>query len=180
MFFQTTKLTGDIELAQDAVEAINKILEEEGVGYELSRPKLVDTGEPSSLFGHPTGNVFRNEFPQAIKKGERTLHDQVVQPALTVLGDPRLTVANSELLTAFDKVRNGDYADAITSCGAAFESILKTICDTKKWTYDPKGTCATLVKTCCDNGLFATFYVETFKGVGSVRNNLGDAHGERP
>jgi hypothetical protein len=66
-----------------------------------------------------------------------TVHEKVVQPALEALRDPLLATANCELLDAFEKVRKGNYPDAITSCGAAFESVLKTICKAKGWPYDP-------------------------------------------
>jgi hypothetical protein len=161
---------------------INRIFEEEGVGYELTPPKVVDTGKCAYLFGRPTHtNYLRTEHPRILKKGQRTLYEKVVQPALEVLRDSRLTTANSELLNAFDEVRNGDYADAITSCGAAFESVLKTICDLKSWSYDPDtDTCAKLIGICRKEGLFLPFYTSIFEGVGTVRNKLGDAHGKGP
>jgi hypothetical protein len=84
-------------------------------------------------------------------------------------------------MDAFEKIRKGDYPDAITSCGAAFESVLKTICDAKGWIYDrDKDTSAKLVGICRDNGLFLPFYAPIFEGVGTVRNKLGDAHGKGP
>jgi len=180
MCFQTRAMGGATEGAQRAIAAINRIFEEEGLGYELTPPQLVDTGEPGLLFGRPTGrNGYREELPRLVKKGDRDVHEQVVKPALELLRDSRLATANSELLTAFEKVRHGQYADAITSCGAAFESVLRTICDVKKWPYDAnRATCATLVEVCRDNGLFPAFYAEVFKAVGTVRNKLGDAHGK--
>jgi hypothetical protein len=50
---------------------------------------------------------------------------------------------------AYDRVyRRGRYADALTSCGSAFESVLKTICTAKKWLYNPdKAMCPALLRT---------------------------------
>lgn len=181
MCFRTNTI-GLHNVAEQAVSAINQIFEEEGIGYELTPPRLVDTGKPGMLHGRPTGgNTLRPEYPQVVKKGERTVHHHAVKPALDVLADPRFATANSELLDAFEDVRQGDYADAITSCGAAFESVLKTICTIKNWQFDPnRDACAKLVEVCRDNGLFEPFYTETFKSVGTVRNKVGDAHGKGP
>jgi hypothetical protein len=181
MCFRTRSLGLGNE-AEPAAAAINRIFEEEGIGYELTPPKWHDTGKPAQMFGHtlPT-NELRLEFPQIVKKGERTVHNLTAKPALEALRDSRLAVANSELLKAFEEIRKGDYADAVTSCGSAFESVLRTICDVKKWPYDPnKDTCSTLVEICRGQGLFPPFDAEIFKAVGTVRNKMGDAHGKGP
>jgi hypothetical protein len=106
------------------------------------------------------------------------LHKEVVQPCLEVLRDPRFATANNELMEAFDKVRQAKYADAITSCGSAFESVLKSICEAKNWTYYADGdTCGKLLDACQREGLFPGFYRPALDGVGRVRNKISDAHG---
>jgi hypothetical protein len=182
MCFQTTSMDRDGDACHALVQLINSVFEEEGIGYEFTFPKTIDTGEKAFLFGHATGrNLLRTEAPRAIKKNENTVHQLVIKPALKCLEDPRLATANKELLDAFDEVRDSRYADAITSCGAAFESVLKTICTEKTWAYDPnKDTCASLVGICKANGLFFPFYGPIMEGVGTVRNKLGDAHGKGP
>jgi hypothetical protein len=179
--FQTQTIDGDTEGAQRLVAVFNQIFEEEGIGYELTPRAVVDLG-PGKLFGRssPGMRSIRIEHPKIIKKDERTVHEKAVKPALEALRDPRLATANSELLDAFEKVRKGDYPAAITSCGKAFESVLKTICSVKGWAYDPdKDACAKLVGICRDQGLFFPFYAPIFEGVGTVRNKLG-AHGGGP
>lgn len=166
--------------AVKAVGAINQILEEEGVGYELTKPQLVDSGEPS--YGRPTGrNSLRPVYPQMNRKSERTVHQHAVKPALEVLRDPRFAIANGELLKAFEEVRNGEYADGITSCGAAFESVLRTIFTIKRWAYDDqKDACSQLVEIGRKNSLFEPPYVPLLTGIGTIRNKFGDAHGKGP
>jgi hypothetical protein len=173
---------GDSDGARVAVEAINRIFEDEGIGYELTHPTMIDTGKPGKVFGRQTGgNAFRIEYPRIIKRDEQTVHQQTVRPALECLNDPRFATANTELLKAFEEIRKHDYADAITSCGSAFESVLRTICQHKKWPFDPKkDTCAKLVEICRANGLFYPLYTEMLVGVGRIRNELGDAHGRGP
>jgi hypothetical protein len=179
--FETQTLHGDMEGSQRLVTIFNQIFEEEGIGYELTPLSVVDLGA-GKLLGRssPGMRSIRIEYPKVIKKDERTVHETAVKPALAALRDSRLATANSELLDAFEKVRKGDYPSAITSCGKAFESVLKTICTAKGWTYDPdKDTCAKLVGICRDKGLFFPFYAPIFEGVGTVRNKLG-AHGGGP
>jgi len=166
-------------LCEPLVPAFNEIFEEEGIGFELTPQRAIDTGKPGLLFGHHTGsNAFRIEPPQILRKGERTTHEHAVKPALEVLGDSRFSTANTELLHAFEKVKEGHYPEAITACCCAFESVMKTICDLKKWTYDQKDPCSKLVEVCRSNGLFPPFYTESLKGVGTVRNTIGSAHGK--
>ncbi len=160
------------------IQDLNRMLEADSVGFELTPFRQVwkRTGPDGKPM--PQG---KREFPQFIKKGERTTHEEAVKPALVVLGDPRFATANAELMDAFKKVREGSYADAITSCGAAFESVLKTICHIKDWTYDSnKETCATLADKCNAHNLIEPFYAEIFKGIGTTRNKMGDAHGKGP
>ncbi|QEG29312.1 hypothetical protein GobsT_41070 [Gemmata obscuriglobus] len=181
MCFRTNAVgTGDA--ACGAVAWINQMFEEEGVGYELTAPVWRDTGERATLYGRQLDtNVQRVEYPRLIKKGERTTHEIVVKPALEVLAGERFSVANGELLNAFEEVKNGDYAGAITSCGSAFESVLRTICDFKGWTFDPNaGSCSTYVEICRKHDLFPPHYTEIFKAVGMIRNKMGDAHGKGP
>ena len=180
--FQTRVISLDFDGSCKLVEAINKVFEEEGLGYELTQPSTVDTGEKVLVPGFPVpANRQRTEFPKVIRKDERTLHETAVRPAMESLRDSRFATANGELLDAFQKVRDGSYADAITSCGAAFESVLKTICNARGWAYDPnKDTCAKLISICRDEGLFYPLYAPILEGVGTVRNKLGDAHGKGP
>jgi hypothetical protein len=179
--FQVESMGGDSDGARRAVAALNQIFQEEGLGYELTPPLTIDLG-PGSLLGRTSSGLrsARVEFPKIIKKDERTVHEKAVKPALEALRDSRFATANGELLDAFEKIRHSDYSAAITSCGKAFESVLKTICTAKAWPYDPdKDTCAKLIGICREQGLFFPFYGPILEAVGTVRNKLG-AHGGGP
>jgi hypothetical protein len=166
---------------QAGVEMINAIFRQEGIGYELTPWREVEVGE-GRLFGRSTrGPAIRIEYPTIRTRGEEALEEAVVRPALQVLADPRFATANAEMLKAHQHHRKGEDADAITACGCAFESVLKTICSIKGWRYDAdKDACAALVKACRDNGLFPPFYAPIFEATGTIRNKLGDAHGKGP
>jgi hypothetical protein len=171
-----------IGLGNQFVDIVNTIFREEAVGYELSRLIEHEVNEPARRFGRRLpGKAIRFDFPKFVRKDESTLHEQAVRPCLAVLSRPKLQTANAEMLKAHDDYRKGNFADAITSCGSAFESVLKTICDHHGWSYDPeKDTCSKLVGICKDKGLFPPFYAPIFEASGTIRNKLGDAHGRGP
>jgi hypothetical protein len=164
---------------QKGVDEINRIFNEYGIGFELTSFIEHETVKEISSFGR-TGRVIEYEYPRIIKKSEQIMHQEVVQPSMELLSDSRFRVANSEILKAHTSLRNGDYEDAITLCGSAFESVLKTIIGFKGWKYDSKDTCAKLISICRDNNLFPSFYCPAFESIGSVRNKLSDAHGRGP
>lgn len=163
---------------QNAVDEINEVFRQEGVGYELTRCVAGPHVPGEMRIGPP---VPEEQFPRIIRVDSQRAHAEIVAPSLELLANPVFSVANAEMLKAHSDHRSGRYEDAVTACGSAFESILKTICDQKGWPYDAdKDTCAALVGACYNKGLFPSFYVELFKRVGTIRNKLGDAHGRGP
>jgi hypothetical protein len=165
---------------QKAVDAINEVLNDEYMAYQLTA--FIEIGDqkltPARLFGGGRSEVIP---PRAVQRDEMQMHKTVIEPALQALADPRFATANSELLNAFDEWRQRKYADAITDAAAAFETVIKTVLTHKKWPYDKdKDACAVLVEHCRKNGLVLPFYAEILKSVGTIRNKVGDAHGGGP
>jgi Abortive infection C-terminus len=161
------------------VEPLNAILREERIGYEFT-PLITRDAGPGNMFGRSGGRKIEYDYPQAIRKSDEYGHQAIVRPCLDALADPVFATAHGEMLAAHDAYRQGNHAAAITSCGSAFESVLKTICDRKSIAYDPKDTCSALVQKCQAGGLFPSYYAEAFKAVGTLRNNLSTAHGRGP
>jgi hypothetical protein len=163
---------------QDAVEEINNAFQQEGVGYQLTAYRGPELTPGSMVIGQTTPD---QDLPRFIRVDHRWMHMEIVVPALEFLSNPVFSVANREMLKAYTDYRNGGHDDAITACGSAFESVLKTICVQKGWAFDRENdTCSVLVDVCYKNDLFPSFYVELLKRVGTVRNKLGDAHGRGP
>jgi hypothetical protein len=164
-----------------AVDEINRIFREDYIGYELT-PWIETVGAPVSVLD--TGVLrpsIQVQYPKMVKLDHLHQHEATIRPALHILADDRFRTANQEMLKAHDDFRQGRFADAITSCGAAFESTLKTICSLKGWAFDSdRDSCSTLIGICRNNGLFPGFYVPIFEATGTVRNKLGDAHGRGP
>ncbi len=167
---------------QPVVEAINRVLEQENIGYELT-PYIETLTPGGTLFGRfsPTIQTVHAQLPKAVRKDEKVLHAETVKPCLAALGDARFKTANDELLKAFEEYRKQDYGDAVTDAGAAFETVIKTICTHKKWPYDAqKDTCSALLEICRAKGLFPPFYKPILEGIATIRNKIGDAHGKGP
>jgi hypothetical protein len=163
---------------EKAVNTINRILAEEGIGYELT-PYVLQIDKTPSRDGKGVSGVSL-VLPRAIRKDEATLHVEVLQPCLAVLADKRFETANKHLFDAFEELRHAKYDDAMADAGAAFESVLKVICTENKWPYaKDKDTLSRLLDVCRDNGLFPGFYRPILECVGSVRNKLA-AHGGEP
>lgn len=176
--FQTRAYAG----YQRGVDEINVILREQGIGYELTPYTDHKVEKEASLFGsRRKATLIETEYPRMIRRDEHLLHEEVVKPALQLLASSKLRVANSEMLKAHAALRTGEFEDAITLCGSAFESVLKTICDIKRWPYDPnRDAGAKLVGICRDHNLFPPFYAPILETVATIRNKLGDAHGRGP
>lgn len=179
MIFETQWACG----GQLTVAAINRVLEGENIGYELTPyiEKWADEGEEEDFDedDNGQGGYLIRQLPKAIRKDEKTLHAEVVKPCLAALADDRFASASDELLNAFEECRQRKFADAITDAGSAFESVLKIICTEKGWHFDKdKDACAKLLGICNENGLFHSFYKQILEGTASVRNKVGDAHGK--
>jgi len=167
---------------QQMVEALNRVLDEENTGFELS-PYSETVSDGATLFGRysRTAKTVHPHLPKAIRKDEQILHAESVKPCFDALSDPRFATANSELLNAFEEHRRGKHGNAVTDAGSALESVLKIICAHKGWPYDKnRDTCATLLDICRKNGLFPPFYKQVLEGCATIRNKIGDAHGQGP
>lgn len=170
-------------------QTVNEIFTQEAVGYELTpfvetivKGKPVPPGVPRSRAGSLYGDRIEIQYPQIIKKDDEYTHSEIIRPCLELLsGEPKFKTASEEMLKAHQEYRAGKYDDAITDCGSAFETVMKTICEAKGWPYDKgKATCKDLVDVCRDKGLFPGFYAPFFIDAGTIRNKLGDAHGKGP
>jgi hypothetical protein len=176
--FQQSPYTG----RQEGVDDINGIFCEHGIGYELT-PYVEHEVEKTveGRFRKRKKKYIYTDYPQVILVDSQLAHQEIIKPALHLLSDSRLRVANKEMLDAFRSLRSRQWDGTITSCCSAFESLLKTICELKGWAYDPnRDTCSRLVAICADNNLFPAFYAPLFQAVGTIRNKLGDAHGRGP
>lgn len=143
-----------------ALQEINRRFVEHGVGYQIERDEI-------------------------IRVDSKLVHAEVIKPALSLLTEPIFGKANEDFMTAHRHYRAGEYKDSITSANRAFESLLKAICDAKRWTYAAGDNASQLISKVTENGLFTrdfdqsfTAYVAMMKsGIPAVRNKSG-GHGD--
>ena len=102
------------------------------------------------------------------------------------LTDPRFAGANAEMLSAYDARRNGNNADALVNANRAFESVMKSICDAKSYTYDSnKSTAKDLINILKTQSFFPAYMnphidgirITLESGLPVVRNKKG-GHGQ--
>ena len=167
---------------QQGVDQVNDVFREHGIGYELTpwTPQKVEK-ELVTRVGTKTYTDIEIDYPRIVRIDSQLAHREIIEPALQLLTDSRLRVANAEMLNALSALRAGEHDNAITLACSAFESLLKTVCALKGWAYDAqRDTCSRLVEICRDSGLFPPFYAPAFTAVGTVRNKIGSAHGRGP
>lgn len=148
------------EHADAAIEELNARFQEHGLGFQFIDGKI-------------------------IRIDSELVHAEVVKPALALLRGKNYSGAQSEFIKAHEHYRHGNKKEALTECAKALESVMKTICDKRRWKYQSNATMNTLIGICVDNGLIPQFWTQHFtslrstleSGVAPARNKLG-GHGQ--
>lgn len=148
------------EKADEAIEELNARFQEHAIGFQFADVEI-------------------------IRVDSKLIHSEVVKPALALLHDKVYAGAQAEFLKAHEHYRHGNDKESLAECLKALESIMKAICDKRKWQYEPNATCSTLIQRCFDNKLIPTFWTQQFSalrstlesGVPTARNKLG-GHGQ--
>ncbi|MDF3821724.1 hypothetical protein P3G55_17600 [Leptospira sp. 96542] len=153
---QTRKMSPD-----EAIDELNERFKEHGVGYQFQ-----------------SGEIIRND--------SEYMHSKAVKPALKLLAQEKIFKgANQEFLSAHEHYRHGRYKESLVDASKSFESVMKAICETKKWKYDKNDTAKKLIDICLQNGLIPDFLQSqqnSFRsllesGIPTIRNKLG-GHGQ--
>ena len=188
--FQFFLQESDVEKALDVVEVSFRYVERIASGDHYRRdahPKVAAEEALNELNArfreHGVGYEFQSE--EIIRVDSKLLHESAVKPALAVLQGEAFAGANDEFLRAFEHYRHARYKECLSDCLKAFESTMKTICEKRRWKYEPTDTAKTLIAICLDNGLvpmplqshFASLRANLESGIPTVRNKLG-AHGQ--
>jgi hypothetical protein len=134
---------------------------------------------------HAVGFQFESE--QIIRVDSSIIHAEVVKPALALLRDPRFAGANEEYLSAYDHYRHGRIEESLTDALKCFESTMKSICNSRGWSYSDKSSAKELLDVCFAKQLLPSHLQAEFNalratleaGVPTVRNKQG-AHGQGP
>lgn len=159
--------------APELVELINSFFEVDGLPYSLTDYVKVQETNPGSSY--VTIKVAAQ--PKVILREHALVHQNVTEPALKLLADPAFSSANAEFLKALEDYRKGDLGDCVVKCGSAFESVLKIICEKKRWAYQQSDTAAPLLKTVLSHTTLDPFFKDPLTLVATIRNRLSTAHG---
>ena len=146
--------------ANNALNELNERFKEHGIGYQFQ-----------------SGEIIRID--------SELLHAETVKPALRLLNQKAFAGPQQEFLKAHEHYRHGNNKEALNECLKAFESLMKAICDKRKWTYPANATAKPLIKACFDNNLVPLFWQNNLSSLsnlleGSVptgRNKLA-GHGQ--
>ena len=165
----------------ELLKNVNEFLEVDDLPYYLtefvfSRPESPKSGLP------PGVGVFQSStqietYPQIIRRDNEAIHETAIQPALTLLANPAFASANKEFLEALGHYRKGEHADCLAKCGSSFESVMKIICDRKKWPYKQTDTAETLLNIILGKTGMESFFNQPIMLVATMRNRLSSAHG---
>ncbi len=166
-------------------KALRKITPEYKYNYDSNKAVDKAISELNYRFRqHRLGYEFVGG--EIIKIDNTIIHNNIIKPALRLIGDMAFLGAEQEIRTAFEYRRKSDNKNAILEAGKAFESTMKTICDKKGYSYDPnKDTAKKLIDILENNSFFPgymTTYLKTLvvlleTGLPAVRNKNA-AHGQ--
>ena len=157
LFFRSAS---HVNIFNNAVKELNFRFKEHGVGYQY-------------------------ESRQIIRIDSQFIHTEVVRPALQLLSDKHYAGAEQEFLKAHEHYRNGNAKEVLNECLKSFESVMKAICQKRKWSYSNNATSKTLIQVCLKNGLIPQFWQKHYSSledllrssVPTARNKLS-GHGQ--
>jgi hypothetical protein len=180
------KANDDVDAILDAVEIVTRTCAYYAVrGYENTSDTV------NSHVATLNGRMLEAQFGFQVEGGtivelsSQFAHAEIVVPALHVLSEDRFATADAEFRKAHKEFRNQSYADCITDCGKALESVLKVIAAERGWPgVSANSALAKLIEAAVTNDLFPGYMEEQVRGLrtmlqgpGTVRNKDG-AHGK--
>ena len=174
-FFLTTQETDEaLDVIEITFQAINHGTRD--FGY-MTRPNASETADAAieelnaRFQEHAVGYQFAHD--EIIRVDSELIHSEVVRPALRLLSGKHYEGAQQEFLCAHEHYRSGNTKEALNECLKAFESLMKSICDKRKWKYKAGASAKELIQVCMDNDLVPPFW----QSVPTGRNKLS-GHGQ--
>jgi hypothetical protein len=180
----------EAEKALDVIEMCFKVIDTyiRQYEYQQNTERKQDTDSALSELNarfkeHAVGYQF--ESGELIRVDSELVHSEVVKPTLSLLRDKAFSGANEEFLKAHEHYRHGRNKECLVDCLKAFESTMKAIHTKRKWPFQSTDTAKSLIDSCINNGLVASFHQAQLtalrslleSGVPTVRNKLG-GHGQ--
>ncbi len=164
--------TGD----KNIVNELNTILLQDRLPYALTHFVIEEVKiESGTVKGH-TGMEVRS-YPKVILKESEILQQDAIAPTLELLTQPHFRSANAEFLAAIEDYRKGDIGDCLVKCASSFESVLKVICERKKWPYKQTDTASALIRMVVTKTSLDNYFEQLLIGIATMRNRMSTAHG---
>jgi hypothetical protein len=172
-----------VELSIAAIQTAHRDWQYKGQTLARLDPPGAITDLNHRFLQHSVG--YQYVSGKIIRCDSQFLHAQVVKPALGLLEDRRYQGANDEFLNAHRHYLKGEVKDCLADCLNTMESTLKTICQKRRWAFQPNDTAKTLLDVCFKNGLIPAFLQSHYSalqntlasGTPTLRNKLG-GHGQ--
>lgn len=178
-FFDFIELSFKVEIAHqimhdenDVVDAINEIFRIENSPYKLTH-MVVNEKE----MDHWKVSLGVAEYPKIIRVEDEVTYKKAIRPALSVLSARHFQVANAEFRGALNEYRQGNYSECLTKCGSSLESVLKVICEKKKWAFNQQDTLNPLIQVVVGESTLPPSFKSVLEHIGVLRNKQGSAHG---
>ena len=152
------------QIADDAIAELNARFREHGVGFQFNGGQIV-------------------------RVDSEYVHSETITPAIRLLHEKRYAGAQQEFLNAHRHYRKGETKEALNDCLKALESVMKAICDKRRWRYPKNATAKALIDVCFENELIPAFWESQYSalrtllesGVPTGRNRLsGHGQGTEP
>ncbi len=171
------------------LEVISKVLDETGKNKLVGAINEIFSLYNSQLeltpfvYGHedlscPSQNRNVLEYPRVISKVEPFMHEQAIEPTLSVLREPHFQEANSAFLNALKDYRNENFSGCITKCGSALESVLIILCNKCEISFPKKRPSVTeRIKPIVRHLALDEFLAPALEVIPKLRNKFSDAHG---
>jgi hypothetical protein len=157
--------------SKEIIDELNHLLSVDDLPYAITN-FVTETVRDGNTY-----SVVTHAHPKVIMRETEVLHLNSTEPALTLLQRPHFKNANNEYLAALEDYRKGDYADCLTKCGSAFESVLKVICNRKGWPYKQTDTAKPLIATVISKTSLESYFDSVLNIVPILRNKMSSAHG---
>lgn len=185
--FDTFLTSNNIEKNLDIIELSFKFINI-NVRRERHRPSSVSDDAISDLNYRfkAAGVGYQFESGEIIKIDSQFVHSEVVKPVLQLLGKEKIySGANDEFLSAHEHYRHKKYKECLVDCLKSFESVMKAICDKRKWTYSHTDNAGKLINVCFAHDLLPSYMQSQFEslkqlfksGIPTVRNKKA-GHGQ--
>ena len=175
MIFQSKAFPKSDLSERKSVKDVNELLRIDDLPYTLTDFVREDVRDDYYGMGHPVSKIVRH--PQIIRRENEALHKAAIAPTLTLLTIPAFASANKEFLDALEDYRRGKYEDCVTKCASSLESVMKIICDSKKWPHQQTDKASKLANIILPRTGLAPSLKHPIIVVATLRNQFSSAHG---